>query len=102
MQIDPRRDGLDRRQIDVIVGEDMRLVGDRKCCPADTSVGIDVARRVRVFGECTRDAGPTLPALLLARRRGNIALLAARRRQRRVVRGLRRLAATRFQFRDAS
>jgi len=50
-------------------------------------------RRVAVLGECTRDAGPTLAALLLARGPANIALLALDG-ARASCPGLRRLAAT--------
>jgi len=100
VQIDPRRDGLDRRQIDVVVGEDVRLIGRRECCAAGACLGVDLARRVGIGCERARDAGPALAAFLLRRCRGTIGLLSARRRQRGVRRRLRRLAGTRLEFHD--
>jgi hypothetical protein len=48
VQIDARRDRLDRRQIDVVVGEDLALVGRRECRAAGTFLGVDLARRVGI------------------------------------------------------
>ena len=100
MQIDPRRDGSDRRQVDMIVGVREHLIGGRNVCAAGALVRVDVACRVRVRTQLARHARPACAALLLSGLRC-IGLVPARRRQRRVRRRLRRLSLLRLQLGDA-
>src|SRR5690348_9120273 len=84
------------------------VVGVREYLPlvrhlptAVAALGEDVARYVGVRTELARHAGTPFATLLLARRVPDVALLPTRRRQRRVRRGLRRLAATTLELGDA-
>ena len=101
MEIDPRRDGLDRRQVDVIVGMRQDLIGGRHRRAARAALGIDVARHVRVRAQLASHARPPLAPFLSGCRWSDVGLLPARRRQRRVVRRLRRLTATPLELGDA-
>ena len=64
-------------------------------------LGVDVACRVRILCERARHARTAFAGLLHPRRLRDVLLLTARRRQRRVVRRLRRLAALGLKFGDA-
>ena len=101
VQVNAGRDGLDRRQLDVVVGEHVRLVGGGKRCAAGAFVGVDIARCVGILSERARDARPAPATFPLARRLGDIGLLSRRRRQRGIRRRLRRLAGTAFELRNA-
>ena len=100
-----RGDGPDRRQVDVIVGVEVRLVGGVERLPAGAGLGVDVARLVGIGAQGPRHAGPALAAFLARRRLGAVGgavgLLALRRRQRRVRRRLRRQVEAPFEFGDA-
>jgi len=102
VQIDARRDGFDRRQFDVVVGVHQFLIGGRHRRAAAAMLGEDVARHVGFFAQRTGHARMALAALLLRCPFGDVGLLAARRRQRGIVRRLRRLAELGFEFRNAS
>src|SRR5579862_10050527 len=65
-----------------------------------TVLSEEAPRRVGILGQLARDAGPTLAPPLIRWRLG-VRLLAARRRQRGIVRRLRRSAALDFEFGDA-
>ncbi len=101
MQIDACRDGFDRRQIDEIVGEDVRLVGRRQHRAAGAALGVDLARHVGIWAQRTRDARPAFAALLLGRRFRAIGFLPLRGRHGRVRRRLRRLTVARLKSRNA-
>ena len=90
VQIDACRDRFDRRQINVIVGEDFRLIGFRKLCTAGAFLGVDVVCHVGIGAQSARNSGTAFAAPLLRCRIGRIGFLPLRRRQRRVVRCLRR------------
>ena len=102
VQVDAGGDGPDRRQVDVVVGEHVRLVGGLKPGAARAFVRVDLARRVGIGAQGARRAGPeTLAALLLLLRLcGDIGLLSARGRQQGVGRRVRRLDELRFQLRN--
>ena len=100
MQIDPRRDGLDRWQVDVIVGVCERLIRRRHRRTARAALGVDIARHVRIRAQLARDARPALAALRLRSRRG-VGLVPARWRQRRVRRRLRRPTGAALELGDA-
>jgi hypothetical protein len=68
---------------------------------ARASFGVDVACRVRVLYERSRRARTTLAGFLHPRRLRDVPLLTARRRQRRVVRRLRRLIVLGLKLGDA-
>ena len=77
MQIDPCRDGLDRRQVDMIVGGDVRLAG--LCEPGAATgagLGVDIAHNVRIGVQSSRNAWTTFARRL--GRIGPIGLLAGR------------------------
>jgi hypothetical protein len=56
VQVDARGDRSDRRQVDVIPGVGEHMVGWDKWRAAGASLGVDVARRVRVFAQGARNA----------------------------------------------
>src|SRR5207302_9535505 len=93
----PRHVGLDRRQLDAVVNLLRRLLfrgeGGRAMW-AGIELGIDDVVRARLQGSA--DAGAALAWRLVAGR--TIRLLALRRRQRRIVRRLRRPLDTASRF----
>jgi hypothetical protein len=91
-EIDPCRDRLDRRQIDMVEGPREFLACRCERGAARAALGVDVACCVRIFCERSRRARMAFAGLLHLRRFRDVLLLAARRRQRGVVRRLRRLA----------
>ena len=101
MQSDARRDGLDRRQIDVVVGVRDGLSGGRERRAAGAALGVDITRGIGARAQLARYARPALAAFPWGRlRRGDVGLLPARRRQRRVRRRLRRLPGAGLEFGD--
>lgn len=79
-------------QIDVVPGPRELLTCRGEHGAARAALGVDVTGHVRGCGERSRGARTALAPSPCSRRLGDTALLAARRRQRRVVRRLRRLA----------
>jgi hypothetical protein len=100
-QIDPCRDRLDRRQIDMVPGPREFLACLCERGTARAALGVDVACPVRVLGERSRRARTALAGFLHPRLLRDVPLLTARRWQRRVVRRLRRLAVLSLEVRDA-
>lgn len=101
MQPHPRRHRPDRRQVDVVIGAQARLVGRRQRLAA-AGAGRDehIARLVGIVAEPAGDAGPAA-ARRLADASRPVRLGALRRRQRGVVGRLGRRAEPRFERRDA-
>ncbi len=97
-QVDARRDGLDRRNIGVVVSARELLIGCLERCPACTALGLDVARDIGVRTELARDTGTAAARRLL--RRLDIGLGRRRRRLRGIVRRFRRRAELGFEFGD--
>jgi hypothetical protein len=80
-------DGAQRRQVDVVVGMDLRQVGGAKCVGAVwTGSKCRLDDPVRVFGQRAGDARTAATGLL--RTVGGVRLLALRGRDARVVRRL--------------
>src|SRR5450755_4345409 len=100
-QIDPCCDRLDRRQIDMVPDprEFLACLFERGATHA--AVSVDVACCVRVLCDRSRRARMAFAGFLHPRRLCDVPLLTARRRQRRVVRRLRRLAMLGFKLGDA-
>ena len=87
VQMHTRGDRLDRRQIGVIVGMHVGLVGGREVpAAARARLRVDLEHPVRVGAERAGDAGPALAPLL--RRLRNVGLLTLGRWQRGIAGGL--------------
>jgi hypothetical protein len=88
MAVDTGDDRTDRRQVDVIVGVDVGLVGRTERVRA-MRTGMEQGRddRIGVFGQCTDHAGAAEPRRLFAGV-GPVGLLPFRGRQAGVVWGL--------------
>lgn len=78
-QVDPCGDRLDHRQIDMVESAREVLAGLGKRGATPAALGVDVARRIRVFGERARRTRMTFADFLL--RRGDVRLLTVRRWQ---------------------
>src|SRR5271154_6625343 len=96
---DARRDRPDRRNVNMIVLLREFLSGVAQHGAAGTVLGEEASRRAWILGQLARDTGPAL-APPLDRRRLGVRLLPARRRQRGIVRRLRRSTALGFQLGD--
>ena len=106
MQIDARRDGLDRRHVDMIVSVREDLIGKRHGHAASAALGIDVARHVGAGAQLARDTWPALAFLFLRwLRLSDVGLLPLggwqRRVRRRLGRGLGRLSGAGLEFGNA-
>ena len=89
VQMDARRDRLDRRQVDVVVGVNVGLIGRRqRGSAARAGLGVDLTDRVGIGAQRPGRAGPTLATRLGFV--GPIDLLAGGRRHRGVAGRLRR------------
>jgi hypothetical protein len=99
MAIDAGDDGAQRRQVDVVVGMDLRQVGRADCLGAvRTGSKCRLDDPVRVFGQSSGDARTAATGLL--RTVGKVRLLTFRGRDARVVRRLCWSREPGFQFRN--